>query len=64
VVRPGDRDQRRRLGERDRGLGENDEVAEEAARRDIELVILPTHRAIEELARDRKGTNAILHRTC
>lgn len=41
-----------------------DEVAEEAARRDIELVILPTGRAIEELGRDRKGTNAILHVTC
>jgi hypothetical protein len=41
-----------------------DEVAEEAARRDIELVILPTDRAIEELGRDRKGTNAILHVTC
>jgi hypothetical protein len=41
-----------------------DEVAEEAARRDVELVILPTGRAIEELGRDRKGTNAILHVTC
>jgi hypothetical protein len=40
-----------------------DEVAEEAAR-DIELVILPTDRAIEELGRDREGTNAILHVTC
>jgi hypothetical protein len=41
-----------------------DEVTLEAERRGVELVILPTRQAIEELARDRKDTNAILHVTC
>jgi hypothetical protein len=39
-------------------------VAEEAERRGVELVVLPTARAIEELGRAGKGTNAILHVTC
>jgi hypothetical protein len=41
-----------------------DEVTREAERRGVELVILPTRRAIEELARDPNDTNAILHVTC
>jgi hypothetical protein len=41
-----------------------DEVAEEAARRGIELVVMPTSEAIEELERSPDGTNAILHLTC
>ena len=40
------------------------EVRREAERRKIELVIVPTAAAIEELRRDTKGTNAILHVTC
>ena len=41
-----------------------DEVAEEAARRGVELVVLPTSEAIEEFQRSPEGTNAILHLTC
>jgi hypothetical protein len=41
-----------------------DEVTHEAERRGVELVILPTRHAIEELAGDPKDTNAILHLTC
>lgn len=40
-----------------------DEVAEEAERRGVELVILPTRDALEEL-RGTKDSNAILHVTC
>ena len=40
------------------------EVKEEAARRRIELLILPTREAISALERVSKGTNAILHVTC
>ena len=40
------------------------EVKREAEHRKVELLILPTPRAIEELRRDTKGTNAILHVTC
>ena len=40
------------------------EVKREAERRKVELVIVPTAAAIEELRRDKKGTNAILHVTC
>ena len=41
-----------------------DEVAEEAERRGVELVVLPTSEAIEELQRSPDDTNAILHLTC
>lgn len=41
-----------------------DEVAEEAARRHVELVVLPTSEAIEELRAGAADTNAILHVTC
>jgi hypothetical protein len=39
-------------------------LAEEARRRDVELVLLPTEEAIEELRRGMAETNAILHVTC
>ena len=41
-----------------------DEVKLEAKRRRIELLILPTSRAIEVLKRESADTNAILHLTC
>ncbi len=41
-----------------------DDVAEEAKRRGVQLVILPTSQALEELGRVLKDTNAILHVTC
>jgi hypothetical protein len=41
-----------------------DELPEEARRRGVELVVLPTEEAIEELERAPAGTNAILHVTC
>ena len=40
------------------------EVEREAERRKIELVILPTNRAIQVLMRDPADTNAIQHVTC
>ena len=40
------------------------EVKKEAERRKVQLVIVPTPTAIEELQRNTKGTNAILHVTC
>lgn len=40
------------------------EVEREAKRRKIELVILPTARAIEVLAQEPADTNAVLHVTC
>ena len=40
------------------------EVEREAERRKIELVILPTNRAIQVLKREPEDTNAILHVTC
>jgi hypothetical protein len=40
------------------------EVKREAKRRKIELLILPTARAIEVLEREREETNAVLHVTC
>jgi hypothetical protein len=36
----------------------------EAERRKVELLILPTAKAIEALEKDRDQTNAILHVTC
>jgi|ERR671910_1449150 hypothetical protein len=41
-----------------------DDVAEEATRRGVELLVLPTSEAIEELKRAPTDTNAILHVTC
>lgn len=41
-----------------------EEVKAEAQRRKIELLVLPTAEAIEELKRQPDGSNAILHVTC
>jgi hypothetical protein len=41
-----------------------DEVRQEAARRKVELLILPTPEAIRELKTQPRETNAILHVTC
>jgi hypothetical protein len=41
-----------------------DEVREEAARRGVELVILPTGEAMRVLEGHPEETNAILHLTC
>jgi hypothetical protein len=41
-----------------------DEVKKEARRRHVELFILPTAKAIEELHKNPEDTNAILHVTC
>jgi hypothetical protein len=41
-----------------------DEVKREALRRKINLMILPTAEAIQELNRKSEETNAILHVTC
>lgn len=41
-----------------------EEVKREAERRKVELLIVPTARAIEILRKEPKGTNAILHVTC
>lgn len=46
------------------GLPVMKEVRLEARRRKVELLIVPTARAIELLRREQKGTNAILHVTC
>jgi hypothetical protein len=40
------------------------EIARGSARRKVELVIVPTPYAIEELLRNIKSTNATLHVTC
>ncbi|MCX5540037.1 MTH938/NDUFAF3 family protein [Paraburkholderia sp. CNPSo 3076] len=41
-----------------------DEVKQEADRREVELLIVPTEEAIARLKEQEKGTNAILHITC
>jgi len=41
-----------------------EEVREEAARRGVELLALPTKEAIRELRKRPAGTNAVLHVTC
>jgi hypothetical protein len=41
-----------------------EDVAEEAARRGVELVVVPTREAIALLEEGRGDTNAILHLTC
>jgi len=40
------------------------EVMQEARRRKIELLVLPTNQAIETLEQNPEETNAILHVTC
>ncbi|HSE43218.1 MAG TPA: MTH938/NDUFAF3 family protein [Acidobacteriota bacterium] len=40
------------------------EVKKEAKRRNVQLIILTTPEAIDELKRNPKKTNAILHVTC
>ena len=40
------------------------EVKLEARRRKIDLLVLPTQQAIDELKREPAATNAILHVTC
>ena len=40
------------------------QVHEQARRREVDLVILPTAQAISVLAKATKDTNAILHLTC
>jgi hypothetical protein len=52
------------------GTGDNgalpvmDEVKQEAARREVALLIVPTSEAIRALQAEPKDTNAILHVTC
>ena len=41
-----------------------DEVKREAERRQVELSVLPTNKAIQELKQRPRDTNAILHVTC
>jgi hypothetical protein len=41
-----------------------DEVKKEARSRHVQLLMLPTAKAIEELRKDPQDTNAILHITC
>jgi hypothetical protein len=41
-----------------------EDVKREALARNVELLVLPTAQAIEELAKRSKDTNAILHVTC
>jgi len=41
-----------------------DEVKEEAKRRHVDLFVVPTAEAIEELRKNPQDTNAILHVTC
>jgi len=40
------------------------EVKQEAQRRKIELLVLPTTEAIQALQQGAKDTNAVLHVTC
>ena len=41
-----------------------DEVKQEAARREVALLTVPTREAIRALQAEPKDTNAILHVTC
>ena len=41
-----------------------DEVRREAERRNVELIALPTKKALELLAQGTERTNAVLHLTC
>jgi hypothetical protein len=40
------------------------QIKEEARRRDVQLVVVPTAKAIEVLNEGMKNTNAVLHLTC
>ena len=40
------------------------EVEEEARRREVKLVVVPTAQAIDALNKGMKDTNAVLHLTC
>ena len=40
------------------------EVEEEARRRDVQLVVVPTSEAVEVLNEGMQDTNAVLHLTC
>ena len=40
------------------------EVEEEARRREVKLVVVPTAQAIDALNEGMKDTNAVLHLTC
>jgi hypothetical protein len=42
----------------------SDEVTREAAKRHVELVLLPTSQAIEKVNEGDAETNALLHVTC
>ena len=46
------------------GLPVMDEVKKEARRRHVQLLMLPTAKAIDELREHPEETNAILHVTC
>jgi hypothetical protein len=48
----------------DCALAVMDEVKQEAARREVELMTVPTGEAIRALQTEPKDTNAILHVTC
>jgi hypothetical protein len=52
------------IGTGDGALPVMEEVKREAARRNIELIVVPTAQAIELLKRESVDTNAILHVTC
>jgi hypothetical protein len=41
-----------------------DAVKQEAARREVELIAVPTSEAVQALQAEPKDTNAILHVTC
>ncbi|PYJ77085.1 MAG: hypothetical protein DME69_11590 [Verrucomicrobia bacterium] len=46
------------------GLPVMEEIKQEAQRRKIELLVLPTAEAIKALQQGAKDTNAVLHVTC
>jgi hypothetical protein len=46
------------------GLPVMEEVKQEAERRKIEVLVMPTAEAIKALRQDAKGANAVLHVTC
>ncbi|MGZ4133266.1 MAG: hypothetical protein ACXVWF_09475 [Actinomycetota bacterium] len=48
----------------DGALPVQEDLAEEARERGVDLVVVPTAEAIELLGRDMRDTNAILHVTC
>lgn len=52
------------VGTGERALPVMDQVKREAKRRKVELIILPTHDAMELLNQHAEDTNAIPHVTC